>query len=232
MKQLQRYLPISFLFLLALLAWGFGLPSYLTLDHLMALREMMLFYVKQHFFFAALAYVVVYTTVIALSIPGAIVMTILGGHLFGLFWGAFFTVIGATLGATILFFAAKTAVGDFLKRKASHHLQEFQKNFKEDSISYLLFLRFVPLFPFWLVNLGAALMGVSLPVFFWTTLIGIIPGTVVYTQVGVGLGDLAKQSFSLSLGELMTPNIVFALLGLALLSLVPIFLKKYFRKKS
>ena len=162
----------------------------------------------------------VYAAVVALSVPGAAIMTLAGGFLFGIVLGASLTVIGATLGATLLFLIARSAAGDFLRQRAGPFLARMSDGFSKDAFNYLLFLRLVPAFPFWAVNLAPALLGMRLAPFVIATALGIIPGTVVYTAFGASLGHVFDAGGQVDLKTVFSPTLIAALIGLGLLALV------------
>jgi uncharacterized membrane protein YdjX (TVP38/TMEM64 family) len=163
---------------------------------------------------------------VAFSLPGGAVMSIAGGFLFGTIWGSIYILIGATLGATALFIIAKTALGDVLRAKAGPWLQKMEAGFQENALSYLLVLRLVPLFPFFVVNLVPAFLGVSLATYVLGTFFGIIPGVVVFASVGAGLGSIFDAGEAFSARGILTPQILTALMGLAVLALIPVVYKK------
>ena len=143
--------------------------------------------------------------------------------------------VGATLGAVAVFLAARTAFGDVLRRRAGPLLRKLQDGLQQDALSYLLVLRLIPLFPFWLVNIAPAVFGVSLRVYTVATLIGILPATIIYCSVGAGLGALLDEDLDLaSLGRIiLEPQYILPLLGLALLSLLPIGYRRWkMRRKA
>lgn len=173
-----------------------------------------------------------YAFATALSIPGGILLSLIGGFLFPQPWCTLYVVIGATTGATILFLAAKTAIGSYLKKKTGGRLQKMQEGFHENATSYLLFLRLIPLFPFWLVNLAPAIFHVPLWTFVWTTFIGIIPGAFILTLAGRGLNTIFENSDTFSATSIFNLQINLALIGLGILALTPILVKKYRRRKK
>ena len=231
-EQINHSLNIKRLFLVLLLLAGlamffvFDLGRYLSFDALRLHRHELLEWVAAHAWLAPLAYMAVYIVVVAFSLPGGAVMTVSGGFLFGAVFGAGYTVIGATLGATILFLIAKSALGEPLKARAGPWLAKLESGFNDNALNYLLVLRLIPLFPFWLVNLAPAFLGVRLRTYVLATFVGIIPGTFVYSLVGAGLGSVFDQGGEVSLAGVLTPEIIAALLGLALLSLLPVAYKK------
>ena len=152
--------------------------------------------------------------------------------MFGIVWGACLVVGGATVGATGVFLAARTALGDTLRERAGPWLAKLEAGFQENATSYLITLRLVPLAPFWLVNLAPAFFGVRLGIFVLTTFFGIIPGTVVYTSVGNGLGATFDAGGEPDLGIIFKPEIFLPLVGIALLSMVPVVYKKMKARKA
>ena len=173
-----------------------------------------------------LLFIGIYAAATALSLPGGAVLTVTGGFLFGGLIGTFWVVLAATIGATAVFLVAKTALGDSLRRKAGPFLKRMEAGFQENALSYLLVLRLIPLFPFFIVNLVPAFLGVGLRTYVIGTFVGIIPGSFVFASVGAGLGSLLDQPGELSLAGVVTPEIVIALVGLSLLSLLPVAYKK------
>ena len=162
-----------------------------------------------------------------MSLPGGAALSIAGGFLFGSVLGTVWIVTGATLGATLIFLAAKTALGDSLKSKAGPWLNKMESGFRDNAFNYLLVLRLVPLFPFFVVNLVPAFLGVGLKTFFTATTLGIIPGTFVFASVGAGLGSVFEQGGDFSPASVLTPEIIIALVGLAVLALIPVGYEKF-----
>jgi uncharacterized membrane protein YdjX (TVP38/TMEM64 family) len=206
--------------------FALGLDRYVNFDTLHDNREVLRLWVQSHRGLASLAYMTIYATAIAFSLPGGAVLSITGGFLFGAAWGTVYVVISATLGAGVLFLIAKTSLGDPLRARAGPWLQKMQVGFQENALSYLLVLRLVPLFPFFVVNLVPAFLGVSLSTYVLGTFIGIIPGAFVYTSVGAGLGSLFARGGTISVKGVLTPQIMIALIGLAVLALIPVVYKK------
>ncbi|MGB8274579.1 MAG: TVP38/TMEM64 family protein [Alphaproteobacteria bacterium] len=227
-----RYLP-----LLALAAgfaafFVFRLDRYVSFDALREHREALLTWVGGHAASAAAVFIVVYAVAIATSIPGGLVLSVAGGFLFGTWLGSIYIVIGATLGATAIFLAARTALRDILARRAGPAIRKMEAGFREDAFSYMLVLRLVPLFPFWLVNLVPALLGVPLRTYVAATAVGIIPGTVVFASVGNGLGAIFDQGGTPDASVVLRPEILLPLIGLALLSLIPVVYKRIKPRKG
>jgi uncharacterized membrane protein YdjX (TVP38/TMEM64 family) len=232
--------------LLALLAAGYaaGLHQYLTFEAIAQNRAMLATYVSDHLALSLLCFVAVYTLAVAVSFPGASILTILAGLLFGWWAGGAAAILAATLGATIVFQIAKTSFGDVLAKKAGPFLSRISQGFKQDAFNYLLFLRLVPAFPFWLVNIAPALANVKLRTFITTTFLGIIPGTFAFASVGAGLDSIittqhaqrtqciaaksaAECPFELSISSLITPQLLLAFAALGVVALIPVALKKW-----
>jgi uncharacterized membrane protein YdjX (TVP38/TMEM64 family) len=158
-------------------------------------------------------------------------MTIAGGFLFGPWLASALTVVGATLGAVALFLAARYAFADYLRAKAGPAVRRMEAGFNENAMSYMLFLRLVPVFPFWLVNLVPALLGVRFATYVVATFAGIIPGTVVFALVGDGLGAVLDAGGSLNLTIIFEPRFLAPIVGLALLTLLPVVVKRLRRAR-
>ncbi len=209
-----------------------GLGDYLSLDTLRTHRAELVAFVEKNFVLAALAYVGIYTAAVAFSFPGAVFLTLSGGFLFGAVTGTLLTVTAATVGATLIFLFARTIFGDNALERLGPQAQKLAATINENAWSYLLVLRLVPLFPFFLVNLIPAFVGVRLSVYVLTTFFGIIPGTSVFSLSGAGLGSVLDKGEEFSVGSVLTPEIIAALIGLALLSLAAIPLRKRFARQE
>lgn len=205
-----------------------GLGELLSLDTLARHRAVLTDWVAGNPLMAALAYVAIYTAATAFSLPGALVLTLSGGFLFGAVLGTALTVVGATAGATLVFLFAQRVFGADALQKLGPRAEGLARGIQANAWSYLLVLRLVPLFPFFLVNLVPAFCGVRTSVFVATTALGIIPGTAVFSLSGAGLGRVLDAGGTPSLAGILTPEIIAALCGLALLALLAIPLKKRF----
>lgn len=224
---LQRFLPIGVLAGLIAAFFGFGLDHYVSFDALREHRVFLTSFVADNAFVAILIYISLYAAIVAASLPGALVFTIGGGFLFGSILGTLFTVVAATLGATAVFLIAKGAFGDSLREKAGGTVERMLDGFRDNAFSYLLILRLVPLFPFFLVNIAPAFAGVNVRTYVLATFIGIIPGTFVFAQVGTGLGSIFDAGENFSASNILTPEIMIALIGLAVLSFIPVLYKRF-----
>ncbi len=223
----QRLLPLLILAGLFIAFFVLDLGRFVSFEVLREHRETLQAFVVANAVLAVLIYAALYVVIVAASLPGATVFTVAGGFLFGSILATFYTVFAATLGATLIFLIARGALGDSLRRKAGGRLDRILDGFRDDAFCYLMVLRLVPLFPFFLVNIAPAFAGVPLRIYVAATFLGIIPGTFVYAQVGTGLGSVFDRGESFTLGGVLTPEIVIALLGLALLSLIPVIYRRF-----
>ena len=207
----------------ALLLFAFDVGALLNLDSLREHKAWLSQQVAANLPLAAAVFALVYAG-----------STLIGGFLFGTVLGSALVAVGATLGAVAVFLAARTAFGDVLRRRAGPLLRKLQDGLQQDALSYLLVLRLIPLFPFWLVNIAPAVFGVSLRVYTVATLIGILPATIIYCSVGAGLGALLDEDLDLaSLGRIiLEPQYILPLLGLALLSLLPIGYRRWKQRRG
>ncbi|WP_417248478.1 TVP38/TMEM64 family protein [Celeribacter sp.] len=218
--------------LIALAGVAFGLAflfrDHLTFDALAANRDAFVAFRDQNFALTALIFMAIYAGIVAFSLPGATVATLTGGFLFSTFPGVVFNVAGATVGATLLFVAARWGLGDWLSSKmdtGSERIRKVKAGIDDNQWSMLFFIRLVPVVPFFVANLLPALLGVPFSRFVISTAIGIIPGALVYTSVGAGLGVVFARGEVPDLGVIFEPHILLPLIGLAALSLVPVLLK-------
>ncbi|MFN3449551.1 MAG: TVP38/TMEM64 family protein [Roseococcus sp.] len=203
-----------------------GVEDLLSLEALARRREALLALVARDPALAALGYVLVYALAVAVSLPGAAILTLAGGFLFGAGAGTALAVLGATLGATGAFLFARLLLGAAALERLGPRAQALAAAVRRDAASYLLMLRLVPLFPFVLVNLVPALVGVRLPLYLATTFLGIIPGTAVFALTGAGLGEALEGGGGLDAARLLSPAMLAGLTGLGLLALAAIPLRR------
>ena len=229
---LRRFLPVAILLLGLALFLLLGLGRHFSFETLSRNHAELTAWVAANGALAALVFVLGYAIAIAFSLPIGMLLTPLAGYLFGVWLGALLAIVGATLGAIAVFLAARTAFYDLFHARAGAALARFEEGFRRDSFSYLLFLRFVPIFPFWLVNIVPALLGMRLDRFALATLIGIIPGCLVYSSVGAGFGLLIDRGERPDLHVIFQARILLPLLGLAVLSLVPVIYTRLRRRKA
>jgi uncharacterized membrane protein YdjX (TVP38/TMEM64 family) len=223
----KRWLPLAVLAVGAALFFAFGLQRFISFEKLHAHHAELMAWVEKWGVMAVVAFALGYALMTAFSIPGGALASIVIGYLFGIVLGTVIVLIGATVGATAVFLAARTALGDVLIKRTRGALKRMEEGFRRDAMSYLLVLRLVPLFPFWLVNLVPAFLGVSLRTFVIGTAVGIIPGTIVYISVGSGLGALLENGQTPDLMIIFEPEILLPILGLAVLALIPVGYRRW-----
>ncbi len=230
---LARKLPLIAIVLAA--AFGaFALRDQLNFAALAENRAVLLAFRDQHYALAVTGFIAAYTVIVACSLPGASVATLTGGFLFGIFPGALYNVLAATIGAVAVFLAARAGLGASIADKITARGgpgARLQAGLRENEWSVLLMMRLVPAVPFFIANLIPAFVGVRLIPFAVTTFLGIIPGGLVFTSVGAGLGEVFARGETPDLGIIFAPHILLPILGLAVLSAIPIILK-FLRKKA
>lgn len=225
----RRMAPFAVIILAAILGFVF-LRDYLNFDQLAQNQETLQAWRDSHFVLASLVFIGIYIAIVAFSLPGAAIISLTGGFLFGLFPGALYNIGSATVGATAIFMAARMGFGEALSAKMDSSkgaVGKIKDGLKADEVSYLLIMRLVPAVPFFVANLIPALVGVNLKRFIWTTFVGIIPGGVVYTWVGAGLAEVFATGQTPNLGIIFEWQVLGPLLGLAGLAMLPIVLKKF-----
>lgn len=244
-KNIKKFMPLGIFIAIFAGIWATGLHNYVSFQTIAEYQTDLETYVAANFILALLIYVGIYFTATAFSLPGASILSLLGGLLFGGLIGGFVIVFGATLGAIALFSIARTSIGDILKQKAGKWMEKIAAEFNDGAASYLLFLRLVPLFPFFVVNLAPAFLGARLWTFAWTTFIGIIPATFAFTYVGEGIGSILSTenarynqcilestsaeacTFQVSAGEFFSRELLIGLAVMGCCALLPIIYKKY-----
>lgn len=198
----------------------FDLGRYLSLDALKANRDRLLTFTEANYATAVVLFIVMYCAVTGLSLPGAVIMTLAGGFLFGSLLGMVYVNVGATSGATLAFLASRYLLRDWVEQKFGAKLEAIQEGFAKNAFSYLMTLRLIPLFPFFLINLLSGLTRVNVGTYVAATALGIIPGSFVYAYAGRQLGTLN------SLKEIASPKVLLAFTLLGLLALIPMVYKK------
>lgn len=222
-----RKLPLIIILLVAGIG-AFTLKDYLSFQTLADNREALLGFRDDNFLLTALVFIAAYAVLVAFSLPGATVMTLTGGFLFATFPGALFNVTGATIGAIGIFAAARWGLGERLSAKMDTSdglIKRIKAGIDENQWSMLFLIRLVPAVPFFVANLVPALVGVPLSRYAISTFVGIIPGAVVYTSVGAGLGEVFDRGETPNLGIIFEPSILLPILGLCALAALPIVLK-------
>lgn len=221
MKTYSKKIIIIVIIIGLILAYRLSpLFTYLDINEIFENRENLLNRVNDYFLFSSIIFISAYIITVALSIPGATLLTISGGFFFGPVFGTIYVNIGATTGAVIIFLISRYLLGKNLQEKYKHQLKKLNMELDENGTNYLLTLRFIPLFPFFLINILAGLTNVPAKKFLWTTSLGIIPGSFIYAYIGY-----AGTTINSSKG-LISKEIIIGLVLLGLLSLVPVVIKK------
>lgn len=221
----KRFLPLTLAIVGAFTLYYFG-SDYLSFAALENNHEALTAWRDNNYVLAVLAYVAIYAVATALSFPGGLALTLTGGFMFGALIGGAFAVIGATIGAVAIFLAVKSGLGASLGERAGPFVKKAEAGFRENQISFLLIMRLVPAIPFFAANIVPAVLGANTFAYAWTTLVGIIPGAVVYASVGAGLGEVFAAGETPDLGVIFEPHILGPLLGLSALAALPIVIKK------
>ena len=243
---MRRWLPLLVLVAVAGVVVAMGWHKLLTLKNIGLNYEALRHFITHNLVAALAIYFTVYVAVVALSLPGALILTLAGGLLFGWLISTVATVVAATIGATIVFLVARSSLGEGVASKVGPWLSRLSDGFREDALSYLLFLRLVPAFPFVIVNLAAAVLGVPLRSYVLGTFIGIIPGTAAFSVAGSGLGSVIKAQnriynacvakmpggeaacpYSIDTSALITKELIVAFVLLGVVALIPVALKKW-----
>lgn len=215
---IKRFAPVAVIAVLLATGYAAGLHKYLSFETLAANKEMIDTFVSENLLLAMASYLLIYIVAVSLSFPGASFLTIAGGVVFGWFIGGTLTIIGATIGASIIFSVAKTSLGAVLAEKAGPRMTKLREGFQKDAFNYLLTLRLAPVVPFWITNLAPALFGMDLFRYALATFIGIIPGTYAYSFIGDQVGGAVA-------GSDLTTKIALGLGALALASVIPLIVK-------
>ncbi len=222
MTSIKRFAPLAVLAAIVIALFASGAWRLLSLETLRTHEAALRAFVADHLVLSLLAFMATYALVAAASLPGALVLTLTGGFLFGVWVGSVATVFGATAGAVLLYGVVHTSLGAIVRDKAEAsggRLKAVMDGIKEGAFGYILTLRLVPIAPFWLVNVAAALAGAPLKAYALATFIGIIPATVIYTSIGSGIGKLLAHGQTPKLDIIFEPFVFGPLTALALLSL-------------
>jgi uncharacterized membrane protein YdjX (TVP38/TMEM64 family) len=231
---LVKRLPIIVIALVAAIG-ALALRDTLSFETLRDNREALLAFRDGNFPLAVFGFVLTYVVLVAFSLPGALIATLTGGFLFGTLAGSLFSVVGATMGACVIFLAARHGLGDRLRARmdaSQGRVQKIKSGLEENQWSMLFFMRLVPVVPFFVANLIPAFLSIPLYRFAISTFLGIIPGSLVYSSVGAGLGVIFERGETPDLGVIFEPHILLPLLGLAALSLLPVLIKRVFARKD
>lgn len=244
---LWRWAPLGLIVVAMVAVFTTGLHKYVSFSTIGQNYEGLRAFIAENLVLALLAYMALYIVVVALSLPGGLIMTLTGGLLFGWVIGTPATVVAATLGATLVFLVVKTSFGEALAARAGPWLDKLRDGFQDNALSYLLFLRLVPVFPFVVVNLAPALLGVPLGTYVLGTLIGIIPGSLAFSVAGAGLGSVIEAQnqshkaclaaapanpetacpYTIDTSALITTELLAAFALLGIVALIPVIVKKW-----
>lgn len=234
----RRFLLPAGLVVLLIVAWRSGALEQVSLSGFIRHREWLAGFVDANFLFALAIYFAIYAALVAISFPGASLLTLASGFLFGGLAGGTVTVFAATAGATAVFLVARSSFGKLLEAKAQGFAARLAEGFRQDAFLYLLSLRLTPIFPFWVVNIVPALLGMRAAPYAFATFLGIIPGTFAFAFVGAGLGSVidaqerldpgcaAAGTCAIDASGLLTPQILAAFAALGLVALMPPVLRR------
>lgn len=228
----RRLVPVAILLAGLVAFFAFDLDRYVTFESLRERHEWLTRLVAEHGLAAALGFLALYAAVVAFSIPAGLFLSLAGGYLFGEWLGTLYCVVGATIGATVLFCVARSALGEPLRERAGPWLRRLEAGFSENALSYLLVLRLVVVFPFWVVNLVPAFLGVPLRTYVAGTFLGIIPGAFVFNLAGAGLGSIFESGAHFTKMTVLTPEVVAAFVGLAVLALLPVAYRRWKARRA
>jgi uncharacterized membrane protein YdjX (TVP38/TMEM64 family) len=232
MSRLLRLWPLLLLALAVAAAWWLGFAEALSFPSLAREQATLMHFVARHPLAAPAVYCLVYAAAVALSLPGGAVLTCAGGLLFGMWLGTAWAALGATAGATMLFLVARTALRPVILRHAGGLIERVRPGLERDGFSYLLALRLIPAFPFWLVNLAPALVGMRLAPYVAATAIGILPATFVFASIGAGLSAVLAAGRMPDLSLIVSPEVLGPLLALAVLSLLPVAWRRWTARRG
>lgn len=223
---LRLWLPVLLL-LIVLLVLYFNFRNYLTFEALKEYRGVMLKWTNEHYALTSISFILFYILMVAISIPVASFLMLVAGFLFGIIWGFLYVLIGICVGTTLLFLIERLILRTWDFQEHSAWMKKIKRGVKKNAFSYLLSLRLIPFFPFWVTNLAPALLNIPLRTFMLTTFIGMIPKAFINVSLGNGLGYIFDAGKVPTLQTLYTPEIFLPLLGLAILALLPVFLKLF-----
>lgn len=213
------------LILIGYYVWFSGIYSYISLDTLKEHQNFLKTFVKENFVIASLLYSLIYFAIVSLSVPAATIMTLVGGFLFGQAVATICVVLSASFGACVVFLSAKFASRNSIKKRYGSWVEKMKDGFEKNAFLYMLTLRLMPIFPFVIINIVSGILQIRLKTFFFSTLIGIIPGTYIYVSVGVAMRTLLNED-NFTPESLLSPEIFIALFGLGMLAFLPIIYRK------
>lgn len=243
-NSVKKWVPLAAILGVLGLAWSMGWFDYFSLSSIIMHREILSNFVADNLILGLAAFLIIYAGLVAISFPGASLLTILAGFLFGGLVGGITTVFAATLGATIIFLIARSSFGEVLESKASGFVKKLADGFQENAFEYLLTIRLTPLFPFWVMNIVPAILNMRLAPYVVATFVGIIPGTLAFAYIGSSLDSVieaqekanpgcgAAGTCEIELSALITTDLIIAMLSLAFISILPLGIKKWKARKN
>ncbi|MFZ2103593.1 MAG: TVP38/TMEM64 family protein [Oricola sp.] len=228
---LRRFAPLAVIVAGLVFAYAMGWQRFFSLTFLADSREMLQAFVADNYALSLAGFAAAYALAVAFSVPAASVLTIFSGFLFGWLVGGIVVAFAATAGATVVFLAARSAFGDFLRDKVGARVRRLAEGFEKDAFSYLLVLRLAPIFPFFVMNIAPALFHVSLRTYVTATFIGILPGTFAYAYLGQGIDSVLVAARAagneVTVADLVTRDITLAFLVLAAFAAIPPIVKRF-----
>jgi uncharacterized membrane protein YdjX (TVP38/TMEM64 family) len=222
-----RLLPLAIVLAVIIVCQLFVVDQFFSFEVLKAKREIINHFVQEHSFLTPLIFMTIYTISMALAIPDGFFLSVVAGFIFPEYIGIVYVLISEMAGTLIFFLTVRHTLTDYWHKKAGPLLNKLEKGFKENQVSYLLFLRFVHLIPFWLLNLASAYFRVPIWTFTWTTFLGFIPLAFIYTQAGSGLGKILATQDSFSISAVLSEKFLIILICLGLFALLPVFIKLF-----
>lgn len=218
---LRRFGPLALIVVLFVAAFASGLADHISLEELRARGAALQAFAHEKPLLCVAIYLAIYISSVAISLPGALILSLTGGFLFGPIGGGFAAVTGATGGSTITYFVFRTAFGDMLRKKPTAFLAKVEAGFKGDAFNYLLTLRLIPAFPLLVVNVAAGVMNIRARTFILASLLGMIPSSFVYAGIGAGLGHIFAKGGPVTLETLFSPRIYLPIIGMGVLAFLP-----------
>jgi uncharacterized membrane protein YdjX (TVP38/TMEM64 family) len=227
----KQFLLLGILLLVFLLFFNFHLYEYCTFNHFKESHHLLQQWMRSNYLIIVIAYIIIFSILIACAIPCATLLTLFGGFLFGKI-AVLYSVLGITIGGTILFLAVRISIGKHVIIKSDGLLKKIEHGFQQNAFHYLLMMRLIPIFPCWLSNISAGMLNVPFKTFLSATMLGVVPATFIYVLAGKGLKKIIEWQETDILNLVFTPTIFFPLFGLAMLSLFPLLYKKFNSKRS
>lgn len=228
----RRIAPFVVIVGVLLVCWRLGVFEHLNLDGLRELRDRFAVPTRDHPWLSLLVYILVYIVFVVCSVPGALIMTLLGGMLFGMWLGGAAAVISATCGACLTFLIGRSTFGDLIRRRAGPIFGPIVRGMEKHAPTYLMTVRLIPGVPFFAVNLAAGLCRMRLSTFALITFVGVTPGSLIYASIGSSLVALFARGEHPTMALVMRPSVFGPILGLATLSLLPIAWRAWRKRQA